>query len=65
MLINWGGNNTIEYAEAVLDAGKKVGWEIIIEKFKYMFVYRHETAGQYRNTKIASKFFDNVGGLKS
>jgi hypothetical protein len=28
-------------------------------------VYRHETAGQYRNTKIASKFFDNVGGLKS
>jgi hypothetical protein len=35
-----------ENAEALLDASKEIGLEVNSEKTKYMFMSRHQTAGQ-------------------
>jgi hypothetical protein len=47
MTIFWGGNiDTIQKnTEAVLDASKKVGLEVNLEKTKYMLVSRCKKAG--------------------
>jgi hypothetical protein len=38
--------NIKKNAEALLDASKEIGLEVISEKTKYMFMSRHQTAGQ-------------------
>jgi hypothetical protein len=53
--------NTIKkHMEAPIDASKEVGLEVNTEKRKYMFLSRHQNAGQNRNTKIVNRSFDNV-----
>jgi hypothetical protein len=41
--------------ETLIDTSKKVGLEVQAEKTKYMFLYRHQNAGQKRNMKIANR----------
>jgi hypothetical protein len=41
--------------EAVLDATKKNGLEVSVEKTKCMVSSRHQNAGQYHDTKMADK----------
>jgi hypothetical protein len=41
--------------EAQLDASKEVGLEVNAEKTKYIFMSRHQTAGQNCYIKLANK----------
>jgi ABC-type antimicrobial peptide transport system ATPase subunit len=43
--------------EALIDASKEVGREIITKKTKYMFISRHQNAGQNHNKERANRFF--------
>jgi hypothetical protein len=47
-------------AEAVLDASKEIGLEVKSEKTKYLFMSRHQTAGQSNYIKVANKSFEIV-----
>jgi hypothetical protein len=40
--------------ETLVDASKKVGLEINVEKTKYMLLPRHQNVGQKRGIKIAT-----------
>jgi hypothetical protein len=44
----------------VLDGGEEVGLEANAEKTKYMFMSRHQTAGQNHYIKVANKSFENM-----
>jgi hypothetical protein len=50
--------------ETLIDASKEVGLEINVEKTKYMFLSRHQNAGQNRDIKIANRSFENVSQFK-
>jgi hypothetical protein len=51
-------------AEAVLDASKEIGLEVNSEKTKYMFMSRHQTAGQSNDIRVANKSFEKVAKFK-
>jgi hypothetical protein len=42
-------------AETLIDASRKVGLEINIEKTKYMLLAHHRNAGQNRDIKIGKR----------
>jgi ribosomal protein S2 len=46
--------------ETLIDARKEVGLEVNTGKTKYMFLSRHQNAGQNHDIKIANKCFENV-----
>jgi hypothetical protein len=50
--------------ETLIDAGREVGLEIIVEKTKYMLLSRYQNAGQNRDIKIANRLFENVSQFK-
>jgi retron-type reverse transcriptase len=55
--------NTIKKnAEALLDASKEIGLEVNSEKTKYMFMSRHQSAGQSNYIRVANKSFVQVFG---
>jgi hypothetical protein len=57
--------NTIKKnAEAVLDASKEISLEVNSEKTKYMFMSRHQTAGQSNYIRVANKSFEKVTKFK-
>jgi hypothetical protein len=60
-----GGNtDTIQKnTEALLDAGKYVGFEVNSEKTKYMLL-SHKKAGQKHNIKIVNRSFGGVAKFK-
>jgi hypothetical protein len=47
-----------------LDASKEVVLEVNADKTKYMFMSRHQTAGQNHYTEVANKSFENVAKFK-
>jgi site-specific DNA-adenine methylase len=50
--------NTIKKnSENLIDASKEVGPEVSAEKTEYMFLSRHQNAGQNHDIKIANRFF--------
>jgi hypothetical protein len=46
--------------ESLIDSSKEVGPEVNTEKTKYMFLSRHQNAGQNHDIKIANRCFKNV-----
>jgi hypothetical protein len=48
----------------LIDASKKVGLEVNVEKTKYMLVSRDKNAGQNREIKIGNRSFENVSQFK-
>jgi hypothetical protein len=57
--------NTIKKnAEALLDASKEICLEVNSEKAKYMFMSRHQTAGQSNYIRVANKSFEKVAKFK-
>jgi hypothetical protein len=50
--------------EALLDARKQIGLEINSEKTMYMFMSRHQTAGQSNYIRVANKSFEKVANFK-
>jgi hypothetical protein len=51
-------------AEALLDASKEISLEVNSEKTKYMFMSRHQTAGQSHYIRVANKSFEKVAKFK-
>jgi hypothetical protein len=51
-------------AEAVLDASKEIGLEVNSEETKYMFMSRHQNAGQSNDIRVANKSFEKVAELE-
>jgi hypothetical protein len=51
-------------AEALLDASKEIGMKVNSEKTKYMFMSRHQTAGQSNYIRVANKSFQKVAKFK-
>jgi hypothetical protein len=51
-------------AEALLDASKEISLEVNCEKTKYMFMSRHQTAGQSNYITAANKSFERVAEFK-
>jgi hypothetical protein len=47
-----------------LDASKEIGLEVNSEKTKYMFMSRHQTAGQSNYIRVANKSFKKVAKFK-
>jgi hypothetical protein len=60
--VNLLGDNidTINKNRHLIDAGKEDGLEVNDEKIKYTLLYRHQSAGQNHNIKVANRFFDNL-----
>jgi hypothetical protein len=56
--------NIIKNAETLLDASKEIGLEVNFEKTKYMFMSRHQTAGQSNYVRVANKSFEKVAKFK-
>jgi hypothetical protein len=50
--------------ETFIDASKKVGLEVNVEKTKYMLVSRDQNADQNRDIKIGNRSFENVSQFK-
>jgi sorting nexin-29 len=50
--------------ETLIDASKKIGLEINVDKTKYMLLSRHQNVGQNRDIKIATRSFENVSQFK-
>jgi hypothetical protein len=46
--------------QTLLDASKEVDLEVNTEKTKYMFLSRHQNAGQYHDLKIDNRGFEIV-----
>jgi hypothetical protein len=46
--------------EILIDASKEVGLEVNTEKTKYMFLSRHQNAGQNHDIKLANRYFEIV-----
>jgi hypothetical protein len=53
-----------ENAEALLDTRKEIRLEVSSEKTKYMFMSRHQTAGQSNYIRVANKSFEKVAKFK-
>jgi hypothetical protein len=51
-------------AETLLVASKEIGLEVNSEKTKYMFMSRHQTAGQSNYIRVANKSFEKVAKFK-
>jgi hypothetical protein len=49
---------------ALLDASKEIGLEVNSEKTNYMFMSRHQTAGQSNYIRVANKSFEKVAKFK-
>jgi hypothetical protein len=47
-----------------LDAGKEISLEVNSEKTKYMFMSRHQTAGQSNYIWVNNKSFEKVAKIK-
>jgi hypothetical protein len=47
-----------------LDASKEIGLHVNSEKTKYMFMSRHQTAGQSNYIRVANKSFHKVAKFK-
>jgi hypothetical protein len=57
--------NTIkENREILLGTSRDVVLEINAEKTKYIFMSRHQTSGENKNTRIANESFKNVPKFK-
>jgi hypothetical protein len=52
-----------EIVFALLDASKEIGVEVNSEKTKYMFMSRHQSAGQSNCIRVANKSFVALGGV--
>jgi hypothetical protein len=50
--------------ETLIDASKEVGLEANTEKTKYMFLPRHQNAGENYDIKTANTSFENVAQLR-
>jgi hypothetical protein len=50
--------------ETSIDASKKVGLEINVEKTKYMLLSRHQNVGRYWDIKMGNRSFGNVSQFK-
>jgi hypothetical protein len=50
--------------ETLIDASKKLGLEVNVDKTKYMLLSRHQNVGQNREIKIANRSFENVSQFK-
>jgi hypothetical protein len=51
-------------AEALFDASTEIGLEVNSEKTKYIFMSRHQTAGQSNYIRVANKSFEKVTDFK-
>jgi hypothetical protein len=57
--------NTIKKnTKTLIDASKEVGLEVNTEKTKHMLMSRHQNAGDNRNIKTSSIYFQNVAEFK-
>jgi hypothetical protein len=57
--------NTIKKSkQTLIDASKEVGLEVNAEKTKYMFLSRHQNAGQNQDIKIGNRLFENVAQFR-
>jgi hypothetical protein len=56
--------NIKKNAEAVFNASKEIGLEVNSEKTNYMFMSRHQTAGQSNYIRVANKSFKKVAKFK-
>jgi hypothetical protein len=50
--------------KALLDASKEIGLEVNSEKTKYIFMSRHQTAGQSNYISVANKSFEKMAKFK-
>jgi hypothetical protein len=50
--------------ETFIDASKRTGLEINVEKSKYMLLSHQKNVGQNRDMKIANRSFENVSQFK-
>jgi hypothetical protein len=53
-----------ENIETLIDASTEVDLEVNTEKTKYMFLSRHQNAGQTSDIKTAKRYFENVAQFK-
>jgi hypothetical protein len=51
-------------AETLLDSSKEIGLEVNSEKTKYMFMSRHQAAGQSNYIRVNNKSFEEVAKFK-
>jgi hypothetical protein len=64
--VNLLGDNTDtinKNRETLIDASKVVGLEANVEKTKCMLVFRHQKAGQNRDTETGNRTFENLARL--
>jgi hypothetical protein len=57
-------DTTKKSTEALLDASKKVGLKVNLEKTKCMLMPRSHNIGQKRSIKIANRYFEDVARFK-
>jgi hypothetical protein len=57
-------NNIKRNTEVLLVATKEISLEVNTEKSIYVFMSRHQSAGQNHNLMTANKSFDNVAKIK-
>jgi hypothetical protein len=57
-------NITKKNTEAVFDGSKEIGLEVNSEKTKYMFMSRHQTAGQSNYIRVANKSCEKSGKVQ-
>jgi hypothetical protein len=57
-------NTTKRNTATLIDASKKVGIEINVEKTKYMLLFRQQNVVENRDIKIANRSFENVSQFK-
>jgi hypothetical protein len=50
--------------ETLINASEQVGLEMNVEKSKYMFLSRHQNAGENLDIKIAKRSFENMSQFK-
>jgi hypothetical protein len=50
--------------QTLIDTSKKAGLEANAEKTKFIFLSRHQNAGQNHYIKIANRSFENVAQFK-
>jgi hypothetical protein len=65
--VNILGDNTDtikKITQTLTDASKDVGLEVNTDKIKYIFLSRHQSAGQNHDIKIGNRCFENVAQFK-
>jgi hypothetical protein len=50
--------------ETLIDARKEVGIDVNAEKTEYIFLSRHQNAGQNQDIVIADRYFEIVAQIK-